>query len=198
MGSDRFEKVMAAIDDAHAKDPNTAQVNGATTVPYELHYARKMSDYLHKCYPDASEELQLAIRAQHFRRWEIPRASYPMTRAGYHSWRTLLKKRQAEQASQLCSDCGYSDAEVSRIAAMIRKENVANDQETQALEDVACLVFLDDQFEDFKKGHDEEKIVRILKKTWMKMSETGHDQALKIAMSDEARHLVEKALATSS
>ena len=189
---------MQAIDNAHAEDPNKVQLSEAAVVPYELHYARKMSDYLHKCYPNASEDLQLAIRAQHFRRWEVPRASYPMTRAGYHSWRSLLKKRQAEQASQICSDCGYANDQVSRIAAMIRKEDIANDQETQALEDVACLVFLDDQFEDFKKDHDEDKIVRILKKTWTKMSETGHEQALKIAMSDEARHLVEKALTASS
>ena len=189
-----FENAMLAIDRAHAEDPNTTQIDGHK-VPYELHYAKKMSDYLHKRQPDASEELQLAIRAQHFRRWEVPRSSYPMTRIGYHSWRTLLKKRQAEQASGICKECGFSEASVSRIASMIRKENMTQDEETQVLEDVACLVFLDAQFESFKKDHDEVKIIAILQKTWNKMSEKGRELALDISMSERAKSLVEKALA---
>ena len=197
MEENNFGKAMRAIDEAHAEDPNKIQVDGIE-VPYELHYAKKMSDYLSQCCPTASEGLQLAVRAQHFRRWEVPRSSYPMTRAGYHSWRTFLKKRQAEQVSQICHDCGFSEARAARVASMIRKENVAQDEETQALEDVACLVFLDDQFEDFKADHDEEKVVRILQKTWGKMSDKGHEQALKIPMSESARSLVEKALAAAS
>lgn len=62
------------------------------------------------------------------------------------------------------------------------------------LEDVACLVFLDDQFEEFEKGHDEDKIVMILRKTWSKMSEKGHELALQIKMSERAKGLVGKAL----
>jgi hypothetical protein len=77
----------------------------------------------------------------------------------------------------------------------VRKENLKKDHETQTLEDVACLVFLDDQFEEFEKLHDEEKIVSILRKTWGKMSDKGHELALKIEMSDRARELVGKALA---
>ena len=193
MNSAKFEKAIGIIDSAHAEDPNNIQIDGVD-IPYELHYARKMSDYLQKRYPNASEELQIAIRAQHFRRFEVPRSSYPMNRGGYHAWRTLLKKRQADQASRICYDCGYSDDQVSRIASMIRKENMREDEETQVLEDVACLVFLDDQFEDFEKDHDEDKIIRILRKTWSKMSEKGHEQALKIAMSERAKSLVDKAL----
>lgn len=64
------------------------------------------------------------------------------------------------------------------------------------LEDVACLVFLDDQFEDFEKEHDEEKIVAILRKTWGKMSEKGHELALQIKMSEKAKGLVARALET--
>lgn len=194
MSETRFQRAIELIDAAHGEDPNKVTTNG-TERPYELHYAEKMSSYLQKRAPDASEELKLAIRAQHFRRWEVPRASYPMTRVGYHAWRTFLKKRQAEQASRICLDCGYKEEEASRIAAMIRKEDLKNDEETQVLEDVACLVFLDDQFEEFEKEHDEDKIVRILQKTWGKMSERGHELALQISMSDRAKGLVEKALA---
>ena len=181
------------IDEAHAQDPKKITINGKE-VPYELHYARKMISYLDRRSPEASDVLRLAICAQHFRRWEIPRDSYPMGKQGYHAWRTYLKKRQAEMASHICLDCGYSEEEAARVASMIRKENMKKDEETQILEDVACLVFLDDQFEGFEKEHDDDKIVNILKKTWGKMSERGHELALEISMSDRAKHLVTRAL----
>jgi hypothetical protein len=188
-----YEKAQKLIDDAHSEDPNKTTVNGEE-IPYELHYAQKMSAYLDKLDPSAPETLRLAIRAQHFRRWEIPRNSYPMNKQGYFAWRTFLKKRQAEQASQICLDCGYSETDAARVAALIRKEDLKKDHETQTLEDVACLVFLDDQFEEFEKEHDEEKIISILKKTWGKMSERGHELALEVTMSERAKELITKAI----
>lgn len=117
-----------------------------------------------------------------------------MTKPGYFAWRTFLKKRQAEQASQLCRECGYGEDEAERVAALIRKEDLKQDEETQVLEDVACLVFLDDQFEEFERGLDEEKIISILRKTWVKMSEKGRELALSVDMSERAKGLVGKAL----
>lgn len=193
MAASKYSSALTLIDNAHAQDPKTVVIDGKD-VPYELHYAQKMSKYLEKRAPSAPEVLRLAIRAQHFRRWEIPRDSYPMNKQGYHAWRTYLKKRQAEMASQICLDCGYSEEDAMRVASMIRKEDMKKDEETQVLEDVACLVFLDDQFEEFEKEHDEDKIVNILKKTWGKMSEQGHELALEISMSDRAKHLVTRAL----
>ncbi|KAL8929771.1 MAG: hypothetical protein Q9208_000915 [Pyrenodesmia sp. 3 TL-2023] len=125
-----------------------------------------MSDYLEQCDANASETLRLAIRAQHLRRWEVPRSSYAMNKTGYHLWRTYLKKRQAEMAAQICLDSGYPSEDAGRVAALVRKDNLKQDAETQTLEDVACLVFLDDQLEAFEKEHDEAKIVNILRKTW--------------------------------
>jgi len=189
-----YERALSLIDAAHSLDPKKIVVDGKE-VPYELHYAGKMSHYLSLRSPNASETLRLAIRSQHFRRWEVPRDSYPMTRVGYHGWRTFLKKRQAEQASQICLDCGYSEEDAQRIAALVRKEDLKSDEETQVLEDVACLVFLDDQFVDFEKDHDEAKIISILQKTWGKMTEKGHELALKIPMSGRPQELIQKALA---
>ncbi len=194
MSSSKFEAAIRAIDEAHAHDPRVVPIGGEE-VPYELFYSQKMSDYLEKCDPNATEVLRLAIRAQHLRRWEVPRDSYPMNKTGYHQWRTYLKKRQAELATQICLDSGYSEEDANRVGALVKKENLKQDAETQTLEDVACLVFLDDQFEEFEKGHDEEKIINILKKTWFKMSERGHELALGIKMSERAKGLVEKALA---
>lgn len=98
-------------------------------------------------------------------------------------------------AAQICLDCGYSKEDADRVAHLIRKEDLKADEETQTLEDVACLVFLDDQFEEFERQHDEDKIVRILKKTWGKMSEEGHRLALEITMSERCKDLVGRALA---
>lgn len=154
MTTSRLSKALALIDEAHSADPNQVEVNGQS-LPYELHYAKKCTSYLEQRMPDASDTLQLAIRAQHFRRWEVPRSDYPMTRPGYYQWRTYLKKRQGEQAAKICRDCGYTEEEAERVAALVRKEDLKVDEETQALEDVACLVFLDDQFEAFEKEHDE-------------------------------------------
>ncbi|KAF2428297.1 hypothetical protein EJ08DRAFT_326166 [Tothia fuscella] len=189
-----YDKAIALIDEAHALDPKKITKEDKE-VPYELHYAQKMSHYLNLRCPNASETLRIAIRSQHFRRWEVPRDSYPMTRIGYHAWRTFLKKRQAELASQICLDCGYSQEDSEQVAALIRKEDLKSNEETQVLEDVACLVFLDDQFEEFEKEHDEDKIIKILQKTWGKMTEEGHQLASKIPMAGRPQELIQKALA---
>ncbi len=138
-------------------------------------------------------------------RWEIPRSSYPATKAGYLSWRTFLKKRQADLASAICIGCNYTPEEASALASLIRKEDLKNNEETQIPEDVACLVFLEEQLEDFsgreefggegegdKEG--EEKLVGILRKSWAKMSEKGRELAGRIQMSDRVRELVGRAV----
>ncbi len=193
MANPNYELALCSIDEAHANDPTLITIDGKAQ-PYELHYSKKMSKYLDRRCPDASATLRLATRAQHLRRWEVPRDSFSMDRKGYLSWRTHLKKRQAELAHQICLNSGYTEEDANRVAALIRKENLKKDDETQVLEDVACLVFLDDQFEEFEKQHDEEKIVSILRKTWGKMSHRGHELASEISMSDRAKSLVAKAL----
>ncbi|KAK1770531.1 cytochrome b2 [Phialemonium atrogriseum] len=151
-----------------------------------------MTRWLELRSPDASPALQLACRAQHFRRWEIPRSSYPMTRPGYLTWRAKLKAQAASQITELLASPAITpplpqDA-IERTAALIRKENLSKDEETQVLEDVACLVFLDDQFDDFHKRPeiDEEKIIGILRKTWAKMSPKGQELALWADSSSES------------
>jgi hypothetical protein len=209
-----YEKALTAIDAAHAQDPNKITVAGKE-VPYELHYAEKCTYYLEKRSPDASEALRLAIRAQHFRRWEIPRNTYPMTRVGYLTWRTYLKKRQAELVMAILDECYASSptgsrdehmAFLNRVGSLIKKEGLKEgDEEAGVLEDVACLVFLEDQFEKYAKlwdegekgegGLDEEKVLGILRKTWAKMTERGHELALQLPMEGRPKELIQKALA---
>ncbi|KAJ6021227.1 hypothetical protein N7540_006731 [Penicillium herquei] len=192
----KYDLALERIDAAHKDDPTTITIN-TTILPYELHYAQQMSLYLERLDPNASELLRLAIRAQHLRRWEIPRSSYPATKIGYHSWRGALQREQAALAEKICVESGYTEAEAARVGAMVRKADLRKgDPDTQTLEDVACLVFLDDQFDKFEKDiGDEDKIVDILRKTWGKMSEAGRNEALKIKLSERGSALVQKALA---
>lgn len=192
-------RALELVDAAHREDPNMIEVNGET-LPYELHYAQEMSKFLDLHTPDANPLLVTAARAQHFRRWEVPRDSYPRTKPGYFAWRTFLKKRQAEQVEQLCLECGYTADEAGKVAALIAKEDLKKgegkgDADAQVIEDVACLVFLADQFDEFEKGHDEDKIVSILQKTWVKMGKRGQELALQMDLSERAKELVGKALA---
>ena len=192
-------KALQLIDEAHSSDPNTTTVNDHS-VPYELHYANLCTHYLSLHTSNPSPLLTTACRAQHFRRWEIPRSSYPEGKAGYFAWRTFLKKRQGEQVKEICLRCDFTEGEASRVASLIAKEDLKKgegqgDPEVQVLEDVACLVFLKDQFDEFEKGHDEGKIIRILQKTWVKMGERGQQLALEMQMSDRAKEIVGRALA---
>ncbi|KPM41660.1 hypothetical protein AK830_g4921 [Neonectria ditissima] len=198
----QYARGLDLIDAAHAEDPKTIPGLDGTTLPYELHYARKMTKWLALRRPESTPVLQLACRAQHFRRWEIPRSSYPMTRPGYLTWRSKLKAQAANQVAELLASPDIQpaipEADRHRVAALIRKENLTSDEETQVLEDVACLVFLDDQFDDFesKSDIDEDKIIGILRKTWGKMGDKGRQLALDMKLSDRAKELIGKALAS--
>ncbi|KAK8924525.1 hypothetical protein VCV18_004946 [Metarhizium anisopliae] len=202
--SPAHEQALRLIDEAHSEDPNKVDgPNGPKTVPYELHYAQKMTRWLQSRCPEASPALQLACRAQHFRRWELPRSAFPMTRPGYLTWRAKQKSQAASRVSALLSSPAIQPAlpadECERVAALVRKDGLSTDGETQVLEDVACLVFLDDQFDDFeaKAEMDEDKMVGILRKTWGKMTDEGKKLALAMDLSDRAKVLIAKALEAS-
>lgn len=123
-----------------------------------------------------------------------------MNRAGYLTWRSKQKSVAASQVSSLLASPSVNpplaQEDIDRVAFLIRKEQLSSDEETQTLEDVACLVFLDDQFDAFEsKGDiDEEKMVNILRKTWGKMGARGRELALAMELSPRASTLIGKAL----
>ncbi|MDO9383986.1 MAG: DUF4202 domain-containing protein [Hyphomicrobiaceae bacterium] len=189
----RFDQAIAAIDAANAEDPVSITVDGERR-PAEQLYGERMSEELAKLHPDASEALRLASRAQHIRRWTVPRASYPMDRTGYLRWRTDLKRKHSEMAADIMLASGYADDEIARVGALIRKERLKHDAEAQALEDVACIVFLKHYIDEFAAKHDDAKLISILRKTWVKMSPHGHAAALKLSLSPRVGDLVGRAL----
>ncbi|WP_072394677.1 DUF4202 domain-containing protein [Hyphomicrobium sp. CS1GBMeth3] len=189
----RLHAAIAAVDAANSADPNRVVVEGEE-LPAELVYGQRMSAMLDRVYPDASEALRLAVRAQHIRRWQVPRASYPMDRPGYLRWRKELGRKHAEWAGEILGACGYDPEDIARVGSLLRKENLRRDAETQALEDVAALVFLLHYAEDFAAKHAPEKVVTILAKTLAKMSEHGQEAAGGLGLAPAVRHALEAAI----
>lgn len=189
----RERKAIERIDAANGGDPNR-EVAGGKARPKELLYSERMSGWLKRLAPGASEALRLAVRAQHIRRWEIPRGRYPAGKAGYHEWRTFLYGFHAEAAGKILREAGYDEATISRVGQLIRKENLKTDPEAQALEDAAALVFLESYFAEFSKQHDEAKLVTILRKTWRKMSKAGRGAALALPFPPALGRIVAQAV----
>jgi hypothetical protein len=192
---DRFAAALAGFDALNAEDPSLVASADGQPVAKELLYAQHMTAWLGRLLPDASEALRLAARAQHLCRWRIPRSDYPDGRLGYRAWRADCAKLHAELASGVLREQGYDEALVARVAALLEKKRLKVDAEAQALEDVACLVFLEHYFAEFAARHDDEKVVGILRKTWIKMSERGRQLALSLPLAERSRRLVERALA---
>lgn len=168
----RFARAMALFDAVNREDPN--QDEGQ---PKELLYSQRMSEMLHRYVPDADEAVQLAVRAQHIRRWSVPRSDYPLTKEGYFQWRTGLYRMHAELAGDLMAQAGYDEASIARVQMAIAKRRLKHNPDSQLLEDVAGLVFIEHYMASFvasKPDYDEEKWLDIIRKTWQKMSDNAH------------------------
>ena len=179
-----FSDVLERIDAANAADPETA-MDGEMRHPAALLYGRRMSAELVGICPDASEPLRIAVRGQHIERWKLTRASYSEGREGYLTWRRDQGRFHAERVAGLMREVGYSPDDCDRVARIIRKEGIKRDAEVQALEDVACLVFLRWYAIGFAGGRDPEHVYRIVAKTARKMSAEGRAFAAQLDLPAE-------------
>ncbi|MRI00175.1 DUF4202 family protein [Kriegella sp. EG-1] len=191
--SEKMQRAFQLFDAANSEDPNS-EVYKNKSYPKELLYAIRMTDQLNAFEKNASEPLQLTVRCQHICRWEIPRESYDMNREGYLCWRQELKKFHAKKAQSILEEVGYSEEIIAKVKFLLEKKQLKKNEETQTLEDVVCLVFLEHYFEPFAAKHPEEKTIDILQKTWRKMSDKGHEAALKLPLSKNSVALVLKAI----
>lgn len=194
-GADRFRAAIAAIDALNAEDPSRER-EGRDEAPAALLYGRRMSAWLLRLAPAAPETLRLAARAQHIARWKISRGDYPQGRAGYLHWRRDLGRFHAETTGAILQQAGYAAEEIARVGDLLQKKGLKRDPDAQTLEDAACLVFLEHEFADFSRRHDDEKIIDILRKTLLKMSERGRAEAVTLAaaLPADRRALVERAM----
>jgi hypothetical protein len=190
----RYDVVITAIDAANAADPNIVELEGHPE-PAELAYGRRMSATLARMAPQASEPLRIAARGQHIERWRLARKSYPEGRAGYLRWRKDAKELHARRLADIMAEAGYCAGDIDRIGALVRKEKLKLDPEAQLLEDVVCVVFLEHYLTSFMAKTETAKLPGILAKTWKKMSDFGHAEALKLNMPPDVLRLLEQGLA---
>lgn len=189
----KYKEAIQLFDKANALDPNTELFEGKE-YPKELLYAERMTEQLNKFAPNSSLALQLTVRCQHICRWEIPRNSYEMNRVGYLKWRQDLKSFHVNKATSILKEVGYNIELINLVKFLLLKKELKKNEETQTLEDVACLVFLEFYFLKFSEKYEEAKLIEIIQKTWKKMSEKGHETALKLNLSEVALMLITKAL----
>ncbi len=197
-----YDKARELIDAANREDPNQVSADGKDW-PKELLYSERMSDMLQRYNPATDDAMKLAIRAQHIERWKSPRNAYPMDRIGYLQWRKDLYKIQANTAAELLAQAGYGDAEIERVRNAVAKKNIKGNPDTQLLEDVTDLVFLEHYMLEFVSKHadySEQKWIEIVQKTWNKMSANAHEFALSgaVKLPESLVPLIEKAVTTNS
>lgn len=192
-----YERARHSIDLAHSADP----VRTADDQPAELVYADRVEAWVVRVSPDADAILRLAARCQHLERWSVPRASYPLGKVGYLTWRRFLYQKQAERARELLLQAGVASDEADSVAVWVSKTGLKANAGTQALEDAACLVFLENEIAGFASQHADytaEKFIDIIRKTWRKMSPRAQELALTIELSPPIAALVHAAVSGAS
>ena len=199
MSEEMLKKTIELIDAANGEDPNKEMSDGKEW-PKELLYSHRMTDMLNRFAPDADDVAKIALRAQHIERWKSPRSNYPMDRNGYLKWRTDLYKFHAESVGKIMEKVGYDEEFIGRVKKAVGKRGIKINPDTQLLEDVTDLVFIEHYMLDFASKHpeyDEAKWIDIIKKTWQKMSGTAQQFALagNIRLPEPLIPLIQKAVA---
>lgn len=202
MTEQAYDKAVSLIDTANREDPNIEIVDGEEW-PKELIYSHRMSDMLERYRPDVDEVARLAIRGQHIQRWKSPRDAYPMDRKGYHLWRTDLYKFHAETVAGLMAEAGYDEESLERVKKAVSKKSIKKNVDTQLVEDVAGLVFIEHYMLAFAEKHPEyteEKWIDIIRKTWRKMSDGAHEFALSgsLKLPEPLIPLIQKSVASQA
>ena len=193
MNDSKRQLAFGKFDACNAEDPNTVTVDGQQQ-PKELVFAKRLTEAVMLLDPDASEPLRLASRCQHICRWQVPRNTQPMGRAGYLKWRAGLKKFHAEKSAAILEVVGYDAETVQRVQELNLKKNLKTDPDCQTLEDALCLVFLGHQFDKLIADTEEEKMLGIVRKTWAKMTPRGQQAAAALNFSEQAQAVLAKAL----
>jgi hypothetical protein len=191
-GSSTLDAIIRDIDAANAGDPRTTDVDGVTR-PYEVVYSERMTERLLAMYPDASETLRIAARGQHIRRFDLPRSGHPEGKIGYNEWRKACREHHAKLLGDIMAKHGRAADEIERVGMLVKKEQLKKDRESQALENVVDVVFVEHYFEEFigkYASYDDDKIIDIVGKTLRKMSPKGHQAALALNLPERTRRLV--------
>ncbi len=195
-----LEKTIELIDAANSEDPNMETDENGKEWPKELLYSVRMTEMLARFKPDADEVAKIAMRGQHIKRWTSDRKAFSMDRQGYLQWRTQLYKFHANTTADIMQQAGYDEDSIERVRKAVGKRGLKVNPDTQLLEDVVDLVFIEYymlSFAEKKSDYPEEKWLDIIRKTWAKMSEEAQQFALSgnIKLPEPLVPLIQKALA---
>ncbi len=192
----KFEQAIAAFDRYNEGDPNHEEFEGKK-FPKEILYAQRMTERLTHFEPSASEAVKLAARCQHIGRWEILRSSYPMDKKGYLQWRNAERIHHAKIAEQILIECGYEAETIERVKTLVLKKELATNAQTQLLEDVVCLVFIEHYLDEFADKHETGKVIDIIQKTIKKMTPKAIAAVDHLQVSDKTKSLLKLATSTT-
>ncbi len=199
MSQELFAQAVELMDAANNEDPNVDKDQSGKEWPKELLYSHRMADMIERYKPDADYVNQLAVRGQHIQRWKSPRDAYPMDRKGYHQWRKQLYTFHANTTADLMEKAGFDETSLERVKKAIGKIGIKVNEDTQLLEDIAGLVFIEHYMLAFAEKHPEyteEKWIDIIRKTWNKMSSDAHEFALsgKLTLPEALIPLIQKSV----
>jgi Domain of unknown function (DUF4202) len=190
-----YDLAVAAIDAANSADPTSLTVRGHV-VPLALAHGQLAAEWIVFLQPDADELVRLAARAHHLRRWEVPRGSYPDGRSGYLAWKRDQRQRHAVDVAEILVATGYPPTDIERVQALVRRDRLSTDPGSQAVEDAACLVFIETQLADVARRLDHDLLVAVLRKTARKLSSSGAAAIHRIPLGESELALLTEALGT--
>lgn len=191
--SQRTLDAIEAIDTANAGDPTVVTVRGADHPLAQIHGVLAHEWVLH-LHPDADDTWLLAARAHHLRRWELPRSDYDAGKAGYLRWKRDQRQRHARDVAVLLAPLGFDDAAIERVQALVRRDQLASDPGSQAIEDAACLAFVETQLADVATKLDRAHLIDVLRKTARKMTPAGAAAIALIPLAPAEQQLLADAL----
>lgn len=188
-----FAAAVIAIDTANAADPTMIVVRGSNH-PLALIHGQLAAEWVERLHPEADETWLLAARAHHLRRWEVPRSDYEVGKAGYLKWKRDQRARHAQDVGALLAEVEYETDGIGRVRALVRREHLATDAGSQAVEDAACLVFIETQLADIATKLDHDHLIDVIRKTAKKMSPEALAAVAQIPLGEAETSLLATAL----
>jgi hypothetical protein len=192
--SERYRAAIAAIDEVNAADPTRVTVRGAEH-PLALVHGQLAAEWVVRLHPDADELLLLAARAHHLGRWELPRSEYDAGKAGYLRWKRDQRQRHARDVAELLAAHGYTPDEIAQVQAWVRRDDLRTDAGSQAVEDAACLVFIETQLAEVATKLEHDHVIDVIRKTARKMSAAALAAVAVIPLGPAEQQLLADALA---
>lgn len=183
---DNAIRQFAAIGDS---DPRRVTWD-SVELPRQLGESACLWQYIQQLTPSPSAALRLSAHCQHLRRFAYPRQAFPIGRDGYLAWRTDAARQSADESAAIMRQCGIDEALVEQVVAILTKQDRRHRADVQTMEDALCLSFLRLDALDFAAKHEQSEVLKILRRTWLKMSPAGHGRALAESFPEPLGHIL--------